>query len=594
MRRVFSATVGAVLLAMVADARALVAPPAGGMKGGMGRPSFSPRSFGGGSSGFSRSFSSGPRSFLGDGNSFSRPSFGGSQIFKPSIGGTGFSRSAPSGGRNLFPQNGFSRDAGIRAAPVRPSAPFGSSYSLNKSLLGNTSPAAPSKPAFGGAPADFRRSGQPSTGFRGFDASRFGANRLDGNRGSGGQLDSNPLFKRGGLADTRRLSPGNGPGLRSFNGNPANGLNSPRNGNADGPRGFDNRVNPLSRDWSSRFAPNNGRGGPGGPRGGRPNDYYGGRYGGHHDDDHGHHGRHYGYGYCGPRYWDNHSWWGFSLNIGWGGYYGGYYDAFCGPILGPPVVYAPPVVVEQPVVVSPPVYEPAYVEPAVPAEPPPVVYDARTVDGLPPAVAYEEDEGRYYRGYTRVAESAAPPPADQPAAPPPQAQPANPASSPDSASQQPTEADRAAVRQQLDVGDEAMRRRDYDAALKAYQQALKRDPQSPEILLVCGLAELGRGRIDAAAAAVHEGLARAPDLTPADFDIRRVFTRQDDLAARIEQLRARRSANAKDADAMLVQGFVEYFSGQTATGREALDAYHNLRPDDKALDAFFTALRSPK
>src|SRR5262249_17819440 len=135
--------------------------------------------------------------------------------------------------------------------------------------------------------------------------------------------------------------------------------------------------------------------------------------------------------------------------------------------------------------------------------------------------------------------------------------------------------DYALVTEYLRSGDRSMGGGRYEQALKDYQAALSRDHENPQILIACGLAETAAGRFDRAAAALHEAIGRQPDLAKTKFDIRDIFTRADDLASRVSDLKRR--ADAKDADALLVLGFVQSFSGHQAEGRDAFDRYMTIR-----------------
>ena len=111
-------------------------------------------------------------------------------------------------------------------------------------------------------------------------------------------------------------------------------------------------------------------------------------------------------------------------------------------------------------------------------------------------------------------------------------------------------------------------------------------------MIACGLAELASARFDRAAAAIHEALARQPDLARTRLDIRASFSRSDDLAARMAELNRRHSADPKDADALLVLGFVQFFGGAPEQGRGAFDQYIALRPDDTPLEPFMDQLHA--
>jgi hypothetical protein len=109
--------------------------------------------------------------------------------------------------------------------------------------------------------------------------------------------------------------------------------------------------------------------------------------------------------------------------------------------------------------------------------------------------------------------------------------------------------------------------------------------------LAYGLCALVLERYAEAAPAVRETLIRRPDLATGTFDLRRSFSRRDDLTACAEALRRRCDAHADDAEARMLLGFVEFFGGDAALGRRAFEDYARMRPDDDALRPFLDALR---
>lgn len=128
------------------------------------------------------------------------------------------------------------------------------------------------------------------------------------------------------------------------------------------------------------------------------------------------------------------------------------------------------------------------------------------------------------------------------------------------------------VRTSLREGAMAFQRGEYEAAAAAYQRARDLGCADARALLGLGLAELARDRFPEAAAAIQAELSSAPRLDRSSLNLVRAYGRPEEFDLHLSRL-AEAAAQADSAELYLLLGYLRYYSGDPAGGREAWSRY---------------------
>lgn len=318
--------------------------------------------------------------------------------------------------------------------------------------------------------------------------------------------------------------------------------------------------------------------------------------------------------YCPPR-----PRWGFSFGF------------YCGR----PLYYPPPIVgVPGPVFV-----EPAYVIPS------PTIVAPTAVVAAPPAVV-EQPAGAYTEapptgyGYGSPAVAAGsagqapaegeaqplvpPPPEQQPSPPPagreqpllvppsssaqPSASPEAPAAeaqAPSAAVQTPAaaptseaataqgqgaSADQARIEEEfgkrMEEGAAAFARGEFDKARHAFVLAILAMPDNVDAKLAYAITQFAIGDYHVAAILLRQVIPAHPEVVYSDFDLRERYEKKEKLTRQVETLRAYIKAHPGDADAMLVLGFVQHFSGQRDEAKRTFAEVLKVSPKEAVASVF--------
>jgi len=319
--------------------------------------------------------------------------------------------------------------------------------------------------------------------------------------------------------------------------------------------------------------------------------------------------------YCPPR-----PRWGFSFGF------------YCGRPL-----YCPPPVVAVP---GPVFVEPAYVIPS------PAVVAPTAVVAAPPAVV-EQPAGAYAEvpptgygyGSPAVAAGAAaqapaqgdgqplvpPPPEQQPSPPPagreqpllvppspasaqPSASPeaprteaqapsaaveapaAAPTSEPAAAQGQAASPDQARIEEEfgkrMEEGAAAFARGEFDKARHAFVLAILAMPDNVDAKLAYAITQFAIGDYHVAAILLRQVIPAHPEVVYSDFDLRERYEKKEKLTQQVDALRAYIQAHPSDAEAMLVLGFVQHFSGQRDEAKRTFSEALKVSPKEAVASVF--------
>lgn len=129
------------------------------------------------------------------------------------------------------------------------------------------------------------------------------------------------------------------------------------------------------------------------------------------------------------------------------------------------------------------------------------------------------------------------------------------------------------------AGEKAMRDRRYYDAERTFALAQEFDPDNALAHMARGHALAAAGDYVSAVQHIESGLQLFPDLAMLTFDLNRLMGGAETCAARITDLR-RRAETATNAELRFLLGYLEYFSGDRATGSDDLvEAAALARPD---------------
>jgi tetratricopeptide (TPR) repeat protein len=138
------------------------------------------------------------------------------------------------------------------------------------------------------------------------------------------------------------------------------------------------------------------------------------------------------------------------------------------------------------------------------------------------------------------------------------------------------------VREAFAVGEDWLKRWDFDKAIENFRRALVGDEQNSATLLALGVTYAAAGEFGKAAEFLRKGLANHPAPEKVSLDAWSMFGSPAVYDGRFQQICAGIAANPKDADLHVVAGFLYFSLEDWARAAEHFGAAEKLDPADIA------------
>lgn len=141
---------------------------------------------------------------------------------------------------------------------------------------------------------------------------------------------------------------------------------------------------------------------------------------------------------------------------------------------------------------------------------------------------------------------------------------------------------------EMERGYEAFESGDYEAATRAFKEAVILDPANADAKLNLALAAFASGKYSFAAFGIRRGLSQDEGAASQDIDLRARYRDGEVLLRQLADLDAA-IKKEPDADKLLVQGFVRLFSGDSEGAAQSLERAAAYSPQDETVKALYKA-----
>ena len=137
----------------------------------------------------------------------------------------------------------------------------------------------------------------------------------------------------------------------------------------------------------------------------------------------------------------------------------------------------------------------------------------------------------------------------------------------------------------LEQGEQLLLEGQYAKARESFARAASLDPQDPRSRLCLAFSEFALGDFEDAATTVHDVMKMAPDLAATPLDMRGLFE-TGTLEKQIAKLEDVAQHQSESSRMNYLLGFVQYYSGDRATGVQTLLDYKAANPEHSTIQPF--------
>ncbi|MGB9626935.1 MAG: hypothetical protein ACPMAQ_18940, partial [Phycisphaerae bacterium] len=138
----------------------------------------------------------------------------------------------------------------------------------------------------------------------------------------------------------------------------------------------------------------------------------------------------------------------------------------------------------------------------------------------------------------------------------------------------------------MEEGAAAFARGEFDKARHAFVLAILAMPDNVDAKLAYAITQFAIGDYHVAAILLRQVIPAHPEVVYSDFDLRERYEKKEKLTRQVETLRAYIKAHPGDAEAMLVLGFVQHFSGQRDEAKRTFAEVLKVSPKEAVASVF--------